>query len=132
MAIVEFRGGDLSNHLRRKRKEKLVDAYIRLLRAYEQATPGRRIMEAELAVDVYDGETCDQHRPYWKGWGEGDKDAASEIGDTIELSIAKFRPGTQVFIYEPVCPQCEQARELCEGDQDCDYDWRERDEIHYG
>lgn len=131
MTIVEFRGGDLRKHLSRKTKDELVHKYMTLLRLYESATPGHQIMEAELAVDVYEGPNCDQHRPYWKGWGEGDKCSPSELPDPLQMLSSTFRPGTRVFVYEPVCPRCTQIRELCEGDEGCDFDWRQRDEEHY-
>lgn len=90
----------------------------------------QEIGRAELKVDCYAGETCDQHRPVWHGFFEGDR-GDGEIGDTINLGVEQFRPGTKVSILEPVCPQCDKGRELCESDGDCLFDWKEWDEGQY-
>lgn len=131
MSVVEFRGGDLRKHMERKSKEEIIQEYMDLLRLWKQATPGRRTMEAELAVDVYCGENCDEHQPYWRASAEGDRDGPGEIPNPLELDMATFSPGTRVFVFEPECPRCGQVRVTCEQDEGCDFDWRKRDEERY-
>lgn len=131
MAIVEMRGGSLRKHLERQTKDELVRRYMELLRAYEKARPGIQIMIAELAVDVYAGESCDQHQPYWRASAEGDRDGAGGVPNPLTLDAETFRPGTQIFVYEPQCPACGQVREFCEYDDGCGFDWQQRDEERY-
>lgn len=78
-------------------------------------------MWAELSPDVYDGETCDQVRPRWHGYADGDMD--SDYSDTLEFDSKHFPPGTKVLVQEPLCPKCGQIPELCRSDECCDFDW---------
>jgi hypothetical protein len=86
----------------------------------------RQTMWAELKVDCYDGPNCDQHRPYWDGYAEGDKQGGP-IGNTITLSAMTFPAGTKVKIFVPACPQCNETSETCE----CGFDWRKWAEEQY-
>ena len=88
------------------------------------------IGNAELKVDCYSGKTCDKHKPEWHGFFEGDRDGG-KIGGVITLSAKHFRPGTRIRIEEPVCPDCDCGRELCEVSKDCDFDWKAWDERRY-
>lgn len=89
-----------------------------------------QIANAELKVNCYTGETCDQHAPEWHGYFDGDKEGG-KIGDTITLPVGNFRPGTKIVITEPVCPECHFPRELCEQTKHCDFDWKAWDEEQY-
>jgi hypothetical protein len=78
-------------------------------------------MWAEMSPDVYDGESCDQVRPRWHVFAEGDMD--SDYIDAIMLDAKHFPPGTKVLVLEPQCPQCMKIQELCRADEACDFDW---------
>jgi hypothetical protein len=86
----------------------------------------QQTMRAELKVDCYDGPNCDQHRLYWDGYAEGDKEGGP-IGNTITLSAMTFPAGTKVQILVPVCPQCNETSETCE----CGFDWHKWAEERY-
>lgn len=88
------------------------------------------IGRAELKVNCYTGEKCDQHKPEWHGHFDGDRDGG-KIGGDITLGANTFRPGTKVIITEPCCPECHCPREMCEQDKGCDFDWRGWDEEQY-
>ncbi len=96
----------------------------------------RETMRAKQAPDVYDGETCDQHRPQWVGSAAGDKDGDGPIGGTLELAARIFPPGTQVTVSEPQCPNCHETPHNMGDVPDgsgwktlwkcgCDFDWHE-------
>lgn len=84
---------------------------------------------AELKVDCYAGETCDQHEPGWEAQMDCDRESVHGLQE-LTLGAAHFRPGTKVIITAPVCPECDMQREICESD-DCDFDWRAWDEVQY-
>jgi hypothetical protein len=81
------------------------------------------IMWAERKTDCYDGETCDQLRPYWNAYADGDKQD-DDVTGCIELDPKHFPPGTKITVSVPVCPECHLQVELCEG-SDCEFDWKE-------
>lgn len=81
----------------------------------------RQTMWAEMSPDLYDGETCDQLRPRWHGFAEGDMD--SDHSDVLTLDSKHFPPGTKVLVLEPECPKCEQIPDLCRSAESCDFDW---------
>jgi hypothetical protein len=86
----------------------------------------RPVMWAELKVDLYDGPNCDQHRLYWDGYADGDKDGGP-IGTTLTLEAATFPPGTKIRISVPICPKCGETSETCE----CGFDWKQWAENKY-
>jgi hypothetical protein len=88
------------------------------------------IGQAEIKVDCYAGKTCDQHKPEWHGFFDGDMDGG-KIGKRVTLDVSNFTPGTRVLIQEPVCPECDAPREMCQQDDDCAFDWRTWDEEQY-
>lgn len=88
------------------------------------------IGRAELKVDCYAGATCDEHKPGWEAHMEGDMESERGMAE-LTLGANAFRPGTKVIITEPVCPECDYQREMCELDEDCDFDWRKWDEWQY-
>lgn len=83
----------------------------------------RETMWAEMSPDVYDGPNCEEVRPRWNVFADGDMD--SDYQDLLELDSRHFPPGTKIVVLEPKCPKCDQIRELCSGDDGCDFDWDE-------
>lgn len=95
-------------------------------------TKFQETMRAEMKPDVYGGPGCDEVRPEWVVFAEGDKDS-----DTIEdlgMKAIHFPPGTKVVVLEPVCPDCGELREpiwpnpgknmpLYTGPCRCGFDW---------
>lgn len=79
------------------------------------------IMWAEMAPYLYDGKNCDQVRPRWHCFCDGDMD--SEHIDEIQLDPKLFPPGTKVLVMVPECPRCNQIQEFCESSEFCDFDW---------
>ena len=79
----------------------------------------QEIMWAELKVDVYDGPNCDQHRPYWNAFSDGDKQDDDVDGDIV-LSPTHFPPGTKIVISIPNCPDCDEIVDICT----CGFDWK--------
>lgn len=94
-----------------------------LKRAERQMRP---IMWAELKVDCYSGPECNQHRRYWDGFGDGDKEGG-EIGEVIELAASTFPAGAKVVVSIPVCPDCHEDAEMCQ----CGFDWEKWAEERY-
>lgn len=93
------------------------------------------IMWAEKKVDVYSGDNCDEHKPFWWGYAEGDKQDG-DIDDPLTLSLSQFPAGTKITISVPICPNCDLDRdftnktatpEMCE----CGFNWKGRDDEKY-
>ena len=78
---------------------------------------------AEMKPDIYDGEKCDQIRPRWWAYADGDMDG--DFINTLDFDAKQFPAGTMVVLSLPVCPKCDQTVELCEHDDHCDFDWEE-------
>lgn len=84
--------------------------------------------------DMYDGPECNQMRPRWYGYAEGDMDGDHQ-DDAIVLHPRRFPPGTRISVKEPVCPKCDEPREpilpepetgSCFPDKcRCGFDWSE-------
>ena len=81
-----------------------------------------QIMWAELSPDVYAGPDCDEVKPQWYCFAEGDRGGEHMI-EPLELSPEHFHPGTKVLVLEPQCAQCGQIATMCRDDEDCDFDW---------
>jgi hypothetical protein len=77
-----------------------------------------QIMWAEQKPDFYAGPTCDQQKPGWDCYAEGDMDSESGL-EVIELAARTFPPGTKIVVSVPICPECSEQVELC----DCGFDW---------
>lgn len=84
------------------------------------------IMWAELKVDCYSGPCCNQHRRFWDGFGDGDKEGG-EIGEVLTLAATGFPAGTKIVISIPVCPECHEDAEMCR----CGFDWHKWAEERY-
>lgn len=56
--------------------------------------------------DVYDGDTCDKHRPRWMT--SYPKEGKEEDGEVLILNMParQWPPGTRVTIEVPCCPKC--------------------------
>ncbi|EKO3439427.1 hypothetical protein NTE19_003319 [Vibrio fluvialis] len=82
------------------------------------------VASAEFKVDVYDGENCDQHKPYIETWCDGDME--TEKLDRISLDVSSYPPGTRIKIEVPNCPNChldadhQNDEKKCE----CGFDWK--------
>ncbi len=84
----------------------------------------KTIMWAEMKPDVYSGDNCDKIAdPRFECFCDGDM--SSEHIETITLAASSFPPGTKVLVELPCCPLCEQEVEMCESDDNCDFDWVE-------
>lgn len=75
---------------------------------------------SERKTDFYSGENCDELRPYWNSYFDGDKESENHDSDII-LNANMFPPGTKVIIKVPICPICNQSSELCECEN---FDWK--------
>ena len=80
------------------------------------------IMWAEQSPDIYAGPNCDDVKPGWKCFAEGDKGQEMGLAE-LELSAQHFHPGTKVIVMEPMCPECQQIASMCRYDKYCDFDW---------
>lgn len=85
-----------------------------------------RGMRAELKVDCYGGESCEEHVPYWWMYADGDMDSDTSRGP-IALDPKAFPPGTKVTVEIPVCPECDCHPENCQ----CGFDWKQWAEEQY-
>lgn len=80
-------------------------------------------MWAERKTDCYDGEGCDELKPQWSTYCEGDK-SGETFDEPLSLDPSQFPPGTKITVSIPVCPKCELNVELCKG-SDCSFDWKD-------
>lgn len=95
------------------------------------------VMTAEMHPDMYAGDNCDQVRPRWEGYCDGDKEGG-EFDGPIILDPTYFPPGTKVTVEVPICPECGEPADvswsLGEGGTqspgghvencECGFDWR--------
>lgn len=81
----------------------------------------REVAWWEQKPDLYAGENCDEVRPRWYGYAEGDKEGGFD--EEIVLLPDRFPPGTRVVVSMPLCPQCGQIQELCQPEAECGFDW---------
>lgn len=63
---------------------------------------------AEMAPDMYGGESCDQLIPSWTANADGEE--SERVGNMLTLDARTFPPGTKVVVREPVCPDCGDRR----------------------
>jgi len=93
-------------------------------------------MTAEVKVDCYAGETCDQHRKYFDMYCDGDMDGGECAEKEIVINLEHLPPGALITVKYPRCPSCGQPREdsmnFVEGVYkitghpdtcDCGFDW---------
>lgn len=74
-------------------------------------TKYREVMRAELRIDCYAGRNCDQLRPYWNAFAEGDKQD-DDVLEAIRLEPRHFPPGTKITVSVPCCPQCGEPNDV--------------------
>lgn len=68
------------------------------------------IMRAEVKVDCYGGDSCDQLTPYFDMYCEGDMDS-DNVTDDIVIKLSELPPGATVEVKYPCCPECGLPRE---------------------
>lgn len=85
-------------------------------------TEYQEIMWAEMKPDVYSGEHCDEIAPQWETYIDGDMES-NTMSDPIILDCKGFPPGAKIVISLPCCPECGYQVELCQQNQDCNFDW---------
>lgn len=81
----------------------------------------RQVIYWEQKPDVYAGEKCDEVRPRFWGYADGDMDGGFD--DKIELMPDRFPAGTKIIVQVPCCPDCDQDADMCKSDDSCDFDW---------
>ncbi len=69
------------------------------------------IMWADLELDVYCGDKCDESEPQWHTFCEGDMDSDTDRKPLI-LDAKHFPPGTRVTVSIPECPECYTPRDV--------------------
>lgn len=89
----------------------------------------RDVMWAEMKPDVYDGDKCDQVRPRWWAYADGDMDG--DFIEKIDIDCKHFPAGTKISVSVPCCPKCHQDADMCESDDGCDFDWKHLVECEY-
>lgn len=87
-------------------------------------------MRAELKVDCYGGESCEEHERHWWMYAEGDRDS-DRSADPLVLDIKYFPPGTKVTVEFPVCPDCGLHAGHDADTCDCGFDWKNWVEEQY-
>ena len=85
----------------------------------KQVTQYREIMRATRKADCYSGPGCDEIRPLWNVYAEGDKQDDT-INEALQLAPDTFPAGTRVTVEIPVCPNCDDDAECCS----CGFDWK--------
>jgi hypothetical protein len=91
----------------------------------------QEIMWGEMRPDCYAGKTCDQIKPQWWCYAEGDMQ--DDTGpDPIRLKAKHFPPGTKVVVSVPICPKCGESADMAldfttgkMGKCDCGFNWEE-------
>lgn len=81
----------------------------------------RQVVAWEQKPDLYGGDGCDEVRPRWYGYADGDKEGGFD--DRIEFLPELFPPGTLIKVLIPCCPECGQDVDLCRSDDGCEFDW---------
>lgn len=69
----------------------------------------RETIRATMDPDMYDGPECDQMRPRWRVYADGDKDSNHQ-DEPLTLDASFHPPGTVIVVTEPTCPNCEETR----------------------
>jgi acetone carboxylase gamma subunit len=91
------------------------------------------VMRAELSVDVYCGDNCDEHEKQWDIQADGDMGNVIEKAPLV-LDLSSFPAGTVVTVSEPLCPKCGEVYDSCmvrSIEPYCDFDWRNWAEEQY-
>lgn len=89
----------------------------------------RVFMWGEMKPYCYDGPDCDQIRPQWSTYCDGDKEGESGL-EELEMKAAQFPAGTKITIEIPMCPNpdCELDSDFAyyqDNICDCGFDWNE-------
>lgn len=85
------------------------------------STNYQAIILAEMKPDLYDGDKCDEVRPRW--WAYADGDMEGDFTEVMSFDAKSFPPGTKITVSVPCCPMCGQQVELCSTDDSCYFDW---------
>jgi|GEM_PF-3542796 len=82
---------------------------VRLLSAQQSPASDeltcRSIGNAEMKPYLYDGDKCDQVKPQWDSYMDGDMSGESGI-EIINYPAVAYPPGTKITISVPCCPKC--------------------------
>ena len=99
----------------------------------------REIGGAEMHPDLYDGTRCDQVKPLWNGWMEGDKQGEDGV-EVIDYPAHAYPLGTKISISVPCCPKCQEPAEagiivpdtpVYIHDCECGFSWKDWAEGKY-
>ncbi len=77
---------------------------------------------AEMKPDLYHGAGCNEVKPLFECYTEGDMDSEPRM-EKLTFMAADYPPGTKIIVLEPTCPSCELTPELCGLDSECEFDW---------
>ena len=70
-----------------------------------------QIMTAEVKLDCYAGETCDQKRKFFNIFCDGDMQDDDTSEKQIIIKLADLPAGAKISVEYPVCPKCGMPRE---------------------
>jgi hypothetical protein len=84
------------------------------------------VATGEVKVDVYCGDSCEEHKPYIETQCEGDM--ATEQMDDFSFDAKRFPAGTKITVEVPTCPNddCELDAEYQDENKKCEcgFDWK--------
>lgn len=86
---------------------------------------------AEVKVDIYAGECCQDHKPYIEAFVDGDRE--SDSLPQLLIDAKRWPPGTKIKIEVPCCPECGLDAEFKNesGNCECGFNWVEWVEEQY-
>lgn len=82
------------------------------------------VATGEVKVDVYCGDSCQEHTPYIETQCEGDM--ASEQMSDFSFDAKRWPAGTKILVQVPQCPKCEMDAEYQDEHKKCEcgFDWK--------
>jgi hypothetical protein len=125
-------------------KERMIKEYHQMMEKAYATTPTNihkaECQEFDMEPHMYDGESCDLHRPRWMT--SYPKHGKEEDGETLEINLPAHRvpPGTRIAILIPCCPICGDPADINEPGEDekrlwpncnCGFDWNKWAEGQY-
>lgn len=81
---------------------------------------------AEVKVNVYGGDSCEEHIRYIEVWSEGDM--GSDTMQEVSFDCKRWPVGTKLIVKVPCCPNpdCDADAEFQDQDgkcTECGFDW---------